>query len=198
MTRPLTLAVGDLVHVARHRGLFRIVDPLPTGSPPYYYVRRVGLAGAGEPERTHAAGLTPSADGPRIAPTLATSRMHHWESQARQYARLSHPGLHHELHTVMGVPIHCLLWYGQPPGTRDLGPRSRLHGILNYYPYDMPPHQGAGDVNVWVDPATWCRGIGSHLLREAVRRWYVDLAAQRYTPAGARLAESVIRRDTQK
>lgn len=198
MTRPVSaLRPGDLVYVARHRGLFRVGEPLPTSSPAYYYVHRAGLP-EGEPERIPAAMLTPCPDGPRIVPTIPTGAMLTWESQARQYTRTWHEGgLQHEVHTVMGRPIHCLLWYGQPPGVRHLG-HARLHGILNYYPYDMPPYEQAGNCNVFVHPDMRGRGIGTHLVREAIARWHIDLSTQRYSAAGARLAESIIRQDRQK
>jgi len=115
--------------------------------------------------------------------TIPQHLQYSWESQAEQYAYLDTPGINHERHDVgeFGAPnvIDCLLW-------RDEA--GRLRGILNYYQNDGELER-AGNVNLWVHPDWERRGVGTTLLREAMQRWPIDLAQQRYTPKGAAFAE---------
>jgi len=125
-----------------------------------------------------------------------------WESQARQYAEISAPGLALEQHMVdtetgdevFDVPAHlagpgisvvnCLL-------LRDeLG---CLVAILNHYD-GKNPLESADSVNLWVRPDRQRQGIGKMMTREAMKRWPgVRLENQRYTPSGVCLLSSLIR-----
>lgn len=71
-----------------------------------------------------------------------------------------------------------------PPGIQSglgfvawRGQRGHIHGILT-----LDQHMG---FLVHVDPDHRRRGIATRLLDEALRRWDLDLAGERYTPAGA-------------
>lgn len=53
----------------------------------------------------------------------------------------------------------------------------------------------AGVLAVHVDPARQHHGIGTALVRDAGRRWGIDLAVQQFTPAGFALAEHALPAD---
>jgi 8-oxo-dGTP pyrophosphatase MutT (NUDIX family)/GNAT superfamily N-acetyltransferase len=80
-----------------------------------------------------------------------------------------------------GKHIDCLLY-------REGG---RLLGILNHYPFDFPPYERKGNVNVFVHPDARQQGIGTKLLSEAMSRWNVNLDAQDWTPLGQHLRRTV-------
>lgn len=116
-----------------------------------------------------------------------------WESQVSQYPMRYRPGpgiayFPGDVSQFAGMedmpPVDCLLYYDE---------QGWLRGILNHYPVDYPPHEQAGNVNVFVDPARRRRGIGTALVTEAFRRWGVVLAEQRFTVAGAALADHLHR-----
>lgn len=116
---------------------------------------------------------------------------HTWASQAPQYDRpdiTPAPG-------VVGwqvppgltpVPVLCLLYYTEHRG------RLTLVGILSYFPEGSPFDDEPGDFMVLVHPEWRRQGIGSRLVREAVRRWGVDLMTQCYTTQGWMLAQSIL------
>lgn len=54
-----------------------------------------------------------------------------------------------------------------------------------------------GEVFVMVDPTYRRRGIGTRLLREASKRWNLDLRKQHYTPSGAAFVDK-LRQDESK
>lgn len=145
------------------------------------------------------------------APSVPGEGLLTWESQERQYANNGPPGITHEEHRVeigsgpilaldprddrvkvargrYSTVVDCLL-YRSRKGT--------LVGILNHYRDDCYDVDGtllerAGNCNVWVHPRRRRRGIGTALVREAVRRWSIDFAQQQYTEGGRALAESVL------
>jgi ribosomal protein S18 acetylase RimI-like enzyme len=85
--------------------------------------------------------------------------------------------------------INCLL-YRDDAGV--------LVGILNHYD-GRHELEKADAVNIWVRPDWQCRGIGSALVVEALRRWPgVRPEGQRYTDSGVRLLESLLRRSEQQ
>lgn len=113
---------------------------------------------------------------PRFKATMPPA--FHWASQAEQYPRTGPAGISYFAGEVGDgfPPVDCLLYRGDE-GT--------LLGILNHYSVDYPPWEKAGNVNLWVYPYAFHRGIGTALLDEAMRRWEIDLDQQRYTHAGA-------------
>ncbi len=68
-----------------------------------------------------------------------------------------------------------------------------VDGILFHYPFDMPPYQRRGSVNVYVDPLRQRQGIGTALLKAGGPRFKIDLTRQDYTPLGLKLANKAIR-----
>lgn len=102
-----------------------------------------------------------------------------WESQARQYPETGPAGFSYFPGETEAGTVDCLLY-------RDIS--GTLLGILNYYPMDFPPWEKAGNVNMWVMPSRQRQGIGSALWKEACNRWDIALEGQRFTVAGARLA----------
>lgn len=79
--------------------------------------------------------------------------------------------------------VDCLLYYGD-----DL----KLQGILNYYPFNFPPYQKKGSVNILVRMDRRRKGIASALLSEAMTRFKIDLMQQDYTPLGNKFINSYI------
>lgn len=80
--------------------------------------------------------------------------------------------------------VDCLLYYGYD---------NELHGILNHYPFEMPPYQKTGSVNLQVRPDRRRKGIASALLDEAIKRFNVKLEDQEYTPDGERFIKNYVR-----
>lgn len=119
----------------------------------------------------------------RVFPDAIT---YSYESQVVQYPRLGAPGIEYfagkdEHHPV---PVDCLLFRGED---------GLIRGILNHYAIDYPPHEKAGNINLFVDPAHHREGIGTALVREANRRWGpINWNQQRYTAAGVELAHRLI------
>lgn len=127
-----------------------------------------------------------------IDPAIAANGVYSWESQAWQYvARIPSPGFWKIVYFAGEVPgglppVDCLLLYG---------PEGYLEGILNHYPVDYPPYESAHNVNVWVKPNRRHRGHATRLIVEALARWpEIDPYKQRYSPAGAALAQSLLER----
>ena len=108
-----------------------------------------------------------------------------FESQVCQYPRLGAPGIDYfagviPIHAERGdPPIDCLLWRDE---------QGLVRGILNHYPVDYPPHERAGNINLYVHPEWRRRGIATALLREAERRYgSTRWAQQRYSPDGLQM-----------
>lgn len=95
-----------------------------------------------------------------------------WAGQACQWPVFGPAGLSHVVVSHNGVLVDCLFW-------RDL--TGKLRGVLYHYRGDMPPHERAGNVNLWVDSTVQRRGIGSRLLAEADRRIGSRFAQQSFT-----------------
>jgi GNAT superfamily N-acetyltransferase len=136
----------------------------------------------------------------RLIPSLSPHLS--WAGERGQYDRPEInnrlPGIHHwtvPAELVDGTVIECLLHYSADPATGGSWSRDGvLTGILNYFPHGSPFKDEPGDVLVLVDPAHQRAGIGTALLREAVRRWQVDLHNQALTPAGVALTRSLEQR----
>ena len=110
-----------------------------------------------------------------------------WRSQVEQYPMWGPPGIGYYPGLVPGVTVvDCLLFRD------ELG---YVRGILNFYSDDVPPLEKAGNVNIFVHPDHRRKGIATQLWREAERRWHVSLDDQRFTRAGAKLAESITKED---
>jgi GNAT superfamily N-acetyltransferase len=107
-----------------------------------------------------------------------------WENQARQYPRYGTGITYFKGICEDDMWVDCLLYYGYD---------NELHGILNHYPFYMPPHQKAGSVNLQVRPDRRRKGIASALLDEAIKRFNVKLEDQEYTPDGERFIKNYVR-----
>ncbi|MCU1592139.1 MAG: hypothetical protein JWP11_3395 [Frankiales bacterium] len=119
-------------------------------------------------------------------PDLAEGPRHSWESQVVQYPEDGPPGVSYFAGEVPGgLPVDCLLWRDED---------GALRGILNHYPQDYGLEK-AGNVNLWVQPGYYGRGIATALALEVRRRWPdLDRQQQRYTEAGARFLQSYLKR----
>ncbi len=98
--------------------------------------------------------------------------MFSWPAQTAQYPEVGPPGISYFRGDVSdsfgpGTYVDCLLM-------RD--DSGVLTGILNHYPQDLPPHEKAGGINIFVCPDQRRRDIATDLLDEAIRRWRADLA----------------------
>jgi GNAT superfamily N-acetyltransferase len=118
---------------------------------------------------------------PELVPSEAalkatTQRMLGWETQVDQYPPKGAPGLSYFPGVTPLGTIDCLLWRNEA---------GELVGIFNHYPFRTPEGQEPGTFNVWVKPGWQRRGIASRLANEALRRWTIDLARQKYTAEGA-------------
>jgi GNAT superfamily N-acetyltransferase len=112
--------------------------------------------------------------------------MYSWESQVWQYPQKDSPGVHYYPGVLPdGRVVDCLLWYGSD---------RKLHGILNHYD-EAFCHPGSpekpGNVNLWVDPAWQRMGIGTALVKDAMRRWDLDPEQQQYSTQGWALVQSL-------
>lgn len=117
-----------------------------------------------------------------VDPLIQAVGVYSWASQALQYPSMGPPGIGYFPGETPKGTIDCLLW-------RDTN--GRLRGICNHYPFDVPGFEEAGNVNLWVHPRWQRRGIGTALVREAQSRWTIDLTRQRFTTAGAALADAL-------
>lgn len=120
-----------------------------------------------------------------FTPSMNTSDLLTWESQVVQYPATGAPGIRYFAGVTDYGTVDCLLY-------RNV--KREVVGILNHYGFDSPWEQ-TGNVNVWIREDYQRRGIGTALVKEAHRRWGVNLDQQRFTPGGAALAERLRRRD---
>jgi GNAT superfamily N-acetyltransferase len=102
-----------------------------------------------------------------------------WKSQVRQYPAKGPRGLGYFPGPTEYGTVDCLLYRSQ---------WGDVIGILNHYPFDAPPWEVTGNVNIWIHPGHHRKGIATVLWTEAVRRWGVTLGQQRFTVEGAALA----------
>lgn len=107
-----------------------------------------------------------------------------WQNQARQYPRYGTGITYFKGICEDDMWVDCLLYYGYD---------NELHGILNHYPFEMPPYQKTGSVNLQVRPDRRRKGIASALLDEAIKRFNVKLEDQEYTPDGERFIKNYVR-----
>lgn len=122
-------------------------------------------------------------------PSIPDFLMFSFESQAEQFPLTGKPGLTESVEHVGDLEIDTLLWRVSPSGF--------LVGILYYYPQDCFEIDGtllekAGNFNIYVRRDDRRRGIGTILMREAMNRWPIDFAQQRYTAAGRALAAKIL------
>jgi len=115
-------------------------------------------------------------------PTL--DAVYPWATQVVQYPEVGAAGITYYPGPIKGVGIvDCLLYRNR---------YGRVIGILNHYPFDHALEK-KGNVNIWVRPDCQRQGIGSALWIEAELRWPVTLKGQRFTRAGAALANHLKR-----
>lgn len=68
----------------------------------------------------------------------------------------------------------------------------QIIGILNHYPFDFPPYEKKGNINVMVAPKEQGKGIGLKLVKEALNRYPdIDLYQQEWTPQGQSLLKQI-------
>jgi RNA:NAD 2'-phosphotransferase (TPT1/KptA family) len=106
-------------------------------------------------------------------------------SQVGQFPAKGKPGIGYFKGKVPGGHVDALLH-------RD--PKGKLVGVLYHYPQDLPPYEQKGNINVLVDPAHQRQGIASGLLREADKRWDINLQQQSWTSEGKAFIEGVRRK----
>jgi len=117
-----------------------------------------------------------------ITATIPAGMVYSWESQVRQYPLKDRPGVQYYKGVIdLDNYVDCLLY-------RDL--TGAVVGILNHYNKDNP-WERAGNVNIWVHPDHTRKRIATLLWQEARHRWNVTLVGQRFTPAGAALANAL-------
>jgi uncharacterized protein YndB with AHSA1/START domain len=129
----------------------------------------------------------------KLAANVPDEKMYTWESQAAQYPPTGPPGISYFRGDLSEeLFVNCLLYRDET---------GELIGILNHYPTEFPPHERAGDENIWVRPDRRRRGIGSALLSEASLRWpsaffrgeaVPDAGDAKLTGSGAQLLEGVL------
>lgn len=113
-----------------------------------------------------------------------------WEDAVVDYPATGHPGVIYRKDTTVQfgseAVSEALLFYA-PDGT--------LAGLFFYFPKDIwvpdisRPIERAGNFTVIVAPGHRRRGVGTRLLREALKRWNIDFEQQKYTEAGAKLVQ---------
>lgn len=108
-----------------------------------------------------------------------------FESQVKQYPEDGPKGISYFAGEQPEGIVDCLLY-------RDKS--GKVRGILNHYPVDFPPHEKAGNLNVFVEARFQRKGIASKLLAEADKRWRIDWEQQNYTEAGAHLVKKYLER----
>jgi GNAT superfamily N-acetyltransferase len=127
---------------------------------------------------------------------VTVREVYSWESQVCQYQDAQPPtetGITYFPGPLPGGVVDCLLYWFVEEGRRP-----RIVGILNHYPFDNPPFEQKGNVNVWVRRPNQRQGIGTALVQEADRRWGpINLAQQRFTASGAALAQYLTERPAQ-
>lgn len=104
-----------------------------------------------------------------------------WTEQTAQYPEKGPPGISYFKGDMGGGEyVDCLLHRDED---------GYLNGVLNHYPFDFPPHEQKGNVNVMVPTDARNQGIGTALIAEADRRWDIDWDQQTYTQSGLILVQ---------
>jgi hypothetical protein len=116
--------------------------------------------------------------------TVTDNIVFQWEKQAKQYPQNGSGITNFKGYVEDGKWVDCLLYYGED---------NELHGILNHYPFELPPYQKRGSINLHVRLDKRRNGIATALLDEAIGRFQVSLRKQEYTPAGERFIKKYTR-----
>lgn len=119
-----------------------------------------------------------------------------WEHQVGQYPKQGKGIQYFRAKISDNRWVDCLLYYGDD---------STLHGILNFYPFNFPPFQKKGSVNIQVRKDKRRQGVASALMNEAMKRFDINLMKQDYSPLGKKfiknyrfsLHKSVVQSDKQ-
>jgi len=107
-----------------------------------------------------------------------------WDKQAEQYPKHGSGITYFKGFYEDCKWVDCLLFYGED---------NELQGILNHYPFEKPPYQKKGSVNIQVRSDKRRNGIATALLDEAIGRFQVKLKRQEYTPSGDRFIKKYMR-----
>lgn len=120
------------------------------------------------------------------AATVPPNTMHSWEVMASQFPEKGFPGITATAEHPRDFPDVTVdaLQYRALDGS--------IIGILIRYPF-VAGYERDGNANMWVRPDRRREGIGTSLLKEALRRWpNIDLMKQDYTPAGRAVATRLV------
>jgi GNAT superfamily N-acetyltransferase len=113
-----------------------------------------------------------------------------WQSQVKQYPAKGEAGISYFKGEMGKKWVDCLLYRD------DFG---KLLGALNHYPFDFPPYEKKGNINIMVDPKEQGKGIGQKLFAEAVKRWDdIDFHKQEWTPGGKHLLDTYLKKNEQE
>ncbi len=108
-----------------------------------------------------------------------------WDHQVGQYDKKGEPGISYFKGEVDDKWVDCLLFRNKA---------GKLIGVLNHYPFDFPPYEKKGNINVMVDPKEQSKGTGMELFKEALKRWKdIDLYKQHWTKSGKRLLDTYLK-----
>lgn len=109
-----------------------------------------------------------------------------WAKQVGQYPANGQEGLSYFKGEMGDKWVDCLLYRNKA---------GKLIGVLNHYPFNFPPYEIKGNINVMVDPKEQKKGIGKKLMAEAIKRWKdIDLYKQKWTPSGKYMLDSYIKK----
>jgi hypothetical protein len=106
-----------------------------------------------------------------------------WENQSKQYPQNGDRIQYYKGIYNKNKWIDCLLFYGE---------HHLLEGILNHYPFDFPPHEKQGNINIQVRPDRRRLGIATTLLDEARLKFKINLDNQNYTPEGRKFIKGYL------
>lgn len=104
-----------------------------------------------------------------------------WENQAKQYPEHGTGITYFKGPWRDGKWIDCLLYYGDDKA---------LQGILNYYPFDIPPYERKSNVNIQVRFDKRRNGIATALLNEGIVKFKINLKKQNYTHSGKKFIKN--------
>ena len=107
-----------------------------------------------------------------------------WQNQAKQYPLFGEGIQYYKVIMNYNKWVDCLLYYGAD---------NKLEGILNYYPFDFPPYEKKGNVNIQVKPEKRRQGVASRMLYEGILKFKIDLRKQDYTALGKMFIKNYLR-----